>query len=96
MASLAIRWKWSRSKVNKFVFDLKKEQQIDFFKSYTTTIITILNYEKYQENEQLALQQKSSRKAAEKQQKDIFKNVKNVKNVKNNNNIYIPKKKIKN
>jgi hypothetical protein len=42
------RWKWSRNKVRNFLKMLQKEQQIEITKSSITTIITILNYEKFQ------------------------------------------------
>ena len=56
---LADRWKWSRTKVKKFIKDLEKEQQVVQQKNNITQIVTILNYEKYQKKEQ----QKSSRRA---------------------------------
>ena len=43
------RWKWSKNKVRRFLKILETEQQIKQQKDrYITTIITILNYEKYQ------------------------------------------------
>jgi hypothetical protein len=45
---LADRWRWSRGKVNRFLVELKNEQQIVQQKSNVTTLITIVNYEKYQ------------------------------------------------
>jgi DNA-binding MarR family transcriptional regulator len=86
VVELSNRWKWSRSKVNKFLKDLEKEQQIEQQKSSVTQIVTLINYDEYQEKEQQTEQQKSSRRAAEEQQKDTYKNVKNVKKEKNINN----------
>lgn len=63
---LADRWKWSRTKVKKFIKDLEKEQQVIQQKTNITQIVTILNYDEYQKKEQQTLQQKSSRSAAEK------------------------------
>lgn len=80
---LSDRWKWSRSKVNKFLKDLEKEQQIEQQKTNVTQIITIINYDEYQQKEQQTEQQKSSRSAAEEQQKDTYKNVNNDNNDKN-------------
>ena len=80
---LSDRWKWSRSKVNKFLKDLEKEQQIKQQKNNVTQVITIINYGEYQQKEQQTEQQKSSRSAAEVQQKDTYKNDKNDKNDKN-------------
>ena len=61
---LADRWKWSRSKVKKFINDLEKEQQIVQQKSNVTQIVTILNYDVYQTKEQQTVQQKSNKRAA--------------------------------
>ena len=80
---LSDRWKWSRTKVRKFLEDLKKEQQIEIVKSRITQVLTIVNYDAYQEKEQQTGQQKDSKKTAKVQQKDIYKNDKNEKNVNN-------------
>ena len=47
--SLAHRWKWSRNRVRSFLEYLQIKQQIIQEKSHTTSVITIINYEKYQE-----------------------------------------------
>lgn len=76
------RWKWSRNKVRRFLKQLEAEQQIVQQKDrYITTIITILNYERFQNdtaNETAERQQKV-------QQKVHKQELKNDKNVKNNN-----------
>lgn len=77
--ALSERWKWSRSKVRKFLNDLEKEQQIEQQKSTVTQIVTIKNYDKFQEKEQ----RKNNRKTAERQQKDTYKNDNNEKKEKN-------------
>jgi len=59
---LADRWKWSRTKLRKFLNDLEKEQQIIQQKNNVNQVITIVNYEIYQEKEQQSGQQKDSRK----------------------------------
>ena len=82
---LADKWKWSRTKVRKFLKDLEKEQQVIQQKTFVTQVLTIVNYEFYQEKEQQVIQQKDSRKTAERQQKDTYKNVKKNKNVNNDN-----------
>jgi hypothetical protein len=71
---LSDRWKWSRSKVRKFLNDLEKEQQIVQQKSNVTQLITVLKYDFYQ-HENTAIdtaerQQKDSRKTAEKHIKE--------------------------
>lgn len=70
---LADRWKWSRTKVRKFLNDLEKEQQIIQYKTNVTQLITIVNYKKYQQKEQQGIQQKDSSETAEEQQRDILK-----------------------
>jgi hypothetical protein len=80
---LSERWKWSRTKIRKFLNDLEKEQQIIQQKNTITQIITIVNYKEYQKKEQQTGQQKDSRKTAERQQKDVDNNDNND-NKKNN------------
>jgi len=79
---LSDRWKWSRTKVRKFINDLKKEQQIDHQQNNVTQIVTILKYEEYQQKEQQTIQQKDTRSTAEVQQKDTNKKNKEEKNKK--------------
>lgn len=81
--SLSKRWKWSRSKVKKFIEDLEKEQQIEQQKASVLQLITIKNYDRYQEKEQ----QKDNRKTIEEQQNDTDNNVNNDNNGKLNKNI---------
>jgi len=49
---LAKRWKWSRGKVRRFCSELESKtvQQIEQQKNNVTTLISIINYEKYQGN----------------------------------------------
>ncbi len=82
---LALRWQWSRTKLRSFLNMLEKEQQIIQHKNNITQIVTIVNYEKYQEKEQQIRQQKDSRKTAERQQKDVLEESKEVK--KDNTNV---------
>ena len=83
---LSERWKWSRTKLRKYLNDLEKEQQIIQQKGTIIQIITINNYEQYQKKEQQGGQQKDNRKTAEEQQKNIYKEcyimLKNENNVK--------------
>lgn len=81
--ALSERWKWSRSKVKKFLKDLEKEQQIEQQKTNITTKLRLINYDKYQTKEQQTEQQKSSKRAAKEQQKDTYNNVNNDNNVNN-------------
>lgn len=73
---LATRWKWSRTKVRKFLNDLEKEQQLKQHKSKSYTVITLLNYNEYQSKKQ----QENNSSTTERQQEDTNKNDKNVKN----------------
>lgn len=75
---LSERWTWSRTKVNRFLNDLEKEQQIKQQKSNVINTIEIVNYDLYQKKSSRL----DNRKAAEKQQKSTYNNDKN------NNNIY--------
>lgn len=63
---LAQRWKWSRTKVRKFIKDLEKEQQVIQQHNRSTSIITIIKYDEYQKKEQL----EDNRKTTERQQKN--------------------------
>ena len=45
---LAERWKWSRGKVRRFLKELEMEQQIVQVKSSVTSVISLVNYERYQ------------------------------------------------
>lgn len=47
---LAERWKWSRTKVRNFLKFLEIEQQITIKKNNVTQVITIVNYDQYQQN----------------------------------------------
>jgi len=87
---LAVRWKWSRSKLRNFLKQLEKEQQVKQRKSHSYSIIEIINYEIYQEKEQQDVQQKDNRKTTERQQKNT--NKKNKEEIKNEKNIIPPAK----
>lgn len=61
--TMAKRWRWSRNKVRRFLNWLETEQQIKQQKNSLTTVITIINYDEYQnETEQQTEQQKDSRR----------------------------------
>lgn len=68
---LADRWKWSRDKVRAFITLLQDQQQILPQKTNITTLLTVVNYEKYQE------------KPTTKPTTDPTTNPTNLKNVKN-------------
>lgn len=78
---LATRWKWSRTKVRNFLKYLENEQQIIQHKNYVSSLITIVNYNKYQSKGQQTGQQENSKKTARRQQEDTNNNNNNVNNV---------------
>lgn len=80
---LASRWNWSRTKVRTFLEKLEKEQQIKQEKDNVTTLITILNYDYYQDKPTKEKQQTEQQKEHQTiqqtgQQKNPKKNVKNI------------------
>lgn len=85
--ALSERWKWSRNKVRKFLKDLEKEQQVIQQKNTVTQILTLVNYNEYQEKGttegttegQQKVQQKDTNKKEKKEKKE-----KNEKNYKRN------------
>lgn len=46
--TLALRWKWSKGKVKRWLDVLKMSGQIDLQKTNVTTLISIINYDHYQ------------------------------------------------
>ncbi len=79
--ALSQRWQWSRTKVRKFLNDLEKEQQIGQQKSNVTQVITVINYDRFQEKEP----QKDRKRTAKEPQKDTYNNDNNANNEKNEN-----------
>ena len=78
-------WGWSRTKTTKFLNDLKKAEMVSFKSDTKKTVITIVNYDNYQDAEIQKEPQKSHEQATEKPQKDTNKNDKELKNDKENN-----------
>lgn len=82
METLAQRWKWSRWKVNRFISVLQTKQQIVQQKNNIITVITIINYNKYQLNGTTYSTTDSTTDGQQTvQQTDIYKNVNNDKNI---------------
>lgn len=105
METLAQRWKWSRWKVNRFISVLQTKQQIVQQKSNVITVITIINYNKYQLDGTTDSTADSTADGQQTvQQTDIYKNVNNDKNINilnsnilskdNNNSVAVEKKPI--
>jgi len=84
---LGDRWKWSRGKVKRFISELQNERQIEPQKNNETSIVTIVNYDLYQENrpqnEPQNERQTGHKRATNGPQTDTNKNVKNEKNESN-------------
>jgi len=78
--TLSKRWKWSRDKVRRYLKCLENDDDIRQQNNEVTTIITIVNYNRWQLNN-------TTNNTTEKQQKNIkqdtYKNDKNDKNDKN-------------
>lgn len=51
IVKLAERWRWSQGKVRRFLNELEIEGQIEQQKSNVTSLISITNYERFQEDE---------------------------------------------
>lgn len=74
--ALSNRWKWSSGKVNRFLKLLENENQILIKKNNVTTVLTVINYNDYQQD---GNQTKTKRKPNE-NQTETYKNEKNEKN----------------
>ena len=81
---LSEEWGWSRTKTTKFLNDLKNAEMLAIKSDTKKTVITIVNYDNYQDLENQKEPQKSHRKATEKPQKDTNKEL--INNNKNNSN----------
>lgn len=88
--SIANQLKISESKIFRIINCFKSEHQIEQQVSNKNSVITILNWDKYQQLEQQNEAQMNNKRTTSEQQVNTNKNVKNVKNDKNerNNNIY--------
>ena len=74
----------SESQTERILKYLENEHQITQLKTNKFRIITIVNWDKYQ-NDEAVIQQANNRRTTEGQQKDTYKNDKNVKNDKKKN-----------
>jgi len=77
--ALADRWKWSRTKVNDFLDELEKKEQLKIIrKDRILNKIRIINYDLYQNYEE----EKQQTRQQTRQQKSIYNNDKNENNEK--------------
>ena len=88
--TLASRWQWSRGKVERFLKDLENDNQIEPQKNNVITLISICNYDDYQNTEPQTEPQTSRRQTTDEPQTepqtDRNKNDKKEKNEKNEKN----------
>ena len=71
--TMSKKWRWSRNKTRSFLFWLKNHHQIEQQKNSVTSITTIVNYDKYQQQtEQQKVQQKDNRRYTNKNDKNIL------------------------
>ncbi|NYB74843.1 hypothetical protein HZF24_11910 [Sedimentibacter hydroxybenzoicus DSM 7310] len=87
---LSERWGWSRNKTRRFLNDLEREQQIDVKRDNRKTVITVLNYTKYQkDNTTKGTTESTTERQQMVQQKDINNNDTIMINNENKKDIYI-------
>lgn len=87
---MANRWKWSRKKVTNFLKMLKKEHQIDYKSTTKYTIVTVVNWEVYQNELQEGtsnIEKKNIKGTSKEHQKNTNKNDKEC-NKNDKKNIY--------
>ena len=86
--NLSGRWKWSRGKVIRFLEYLKNEKQITYQTTNITTIISICNYDMYQQVGWHTEHQTDTRRTPDGHQTDTKRtHLINDKNEKNDNNV---------
>jgi len=51
IAKLSFRWGWGKNKIRRFLNELENDKQIERQKNNVTSVITICNYDEYQDNE---------------------------------------------
>jgi hypothetical protein len=81
--SLSKRTGIAESQIYKILNFFEMEQQIEQQKTNKFTLITIVNWNAYQQEEQVTEQQGNNKVTTKRQQSNTYKNVKNVKNDKN-------------
>jgi len=80
IASLAERWKWSRHKVSDFLNILEKDEMITQIRDNKKTLITIVNFEVYQNGDVIEGHQKDIKRTSKGHQKDTNNNDNNENN----------------
>ena len=77
----------NQSKIERLLKNLKTEQQIEQQTSNVNRLITIVNWEKYQANEQQIEQPVNNQRTTSEQPVNTYKNEKNEKNIKNQDDL---------
>ena len=79
--SISSQLKISESKIYRIINEYKSEHQIEQQTSNKNSLITILNWNRYQQNEQQNETQMNNKRTTTEQQVNTNKNVKNIKNI---------------
>ncbi len=91
---LCEHWGWSNTKVKKFLNLLQNDEMITYKSDTKKTIITIVNYNVYQDQDDAESDTETSQKhhsnITETSQKHTINNINNINNSNNDNKIYIP------
>ena len=84
---LAERWKWSRGKVERFLSYLVSDKRISIQKSNVISCISIINYEKYQQNETTneSTNETTNESTNRSTHKNIYKKTNNIYNAESQN-----------
>ena len=88
--SISEKLKINESKVQRILKTLENEQQIEQQNGNKNRLITILSWDKYQQDEQQTEQQVNNNRTTSEQQVNTNKNEKNIKNEKNKKKNNIP------
>lgn len=84
--SLSLEFGVERNKMRRMLKQLESEHQIEQQTSSRNSILTVVNWSKYQGSEHQNEHQMNIKRTSNEHQMNTFKNVKNVKNVKKDNN----------
>ena len=76
--TLATTWNWSRKKVSNFLKLIEKDQMISLKTTKNTSIITIVNWQTYQENDQKKSSQTNTKSTSYKQHGTSKEHQKNI------------------
>lgn len=72
--TLAKRWRWNFRTVRKFLNELEKREMIQYRKSSITTVVSIINWDRYQVSTTQSAMQSAMQSANEQECKRMYKN----------------------